>query len=78
MFALNDPVFESSVNSYGRQTCAERISKSLAFESSVNSYGRQTVVKGYIPKEAFESSVNSYGRQTSLNVTSLFNGLRVV
>ena len=37
-----DDMFESSVNSYGRQTVLVSGQVQRWFESSVNSYGRQT------------------------------------
>ena len=61
---LRDLRFESSVNSYGRQTYVERIFSAGSFESSVNSYGRQTKFIHTASTYWFESSVNSYGRQT--------------
>ena len=61
---LRDLRFESSVNSYGRQTKLTIGACCMKFESSVNSYGRQTIGKSFDTKHKFESSVNSYGRQT--------------
>ena len=39
---IENYTFESSVNSYGRQTAIVLAFKASTFESSVNSYGRQT------------------------------------
>ena len=76
MFQPLRQMFESSVNSYGRQTLSVKIytqqtvlpqgSSTSMFESSVNSYGRQTVILTKKIKCLFESSVNSYGRQTMI------------
>ena len=41
-FITVQSAFESSVNSYGKQTATEKWGKATVFESSVNSYGKQT------------------------------------
>ena len=42
-FGIKLPMFESSVNSYGRKTPMPLDLVEATFESSVNSYGRKTV-----------------------------------
>ena len=70
--------FESSVNSYGRQTHQSKSYAQDKFESSVNSYGRQTIISSTFVKPWFESSVNSYGRQTIRRKYQYRTCLRVV
>ena len=65
-FGIKLPMFESSVNSYGRKTPMPLDLVEATFESSVNSYGRKTVWLWIIQVEWFESSVNSYGRKTKI------------
>ena len=60
------PGFESSVISYGNQTCERHRESRFQFESSVISYGNQTKYKYRLGMVWFESSVISYGNQTSI------------
>ena len=71
-------MFESSVISYGNQTCGSNEHRYHKFESSVISYGNQTVLNLTTPFTAFESSVISYGNQTRHDRWSAEAGLRVV